>query len=161
MATCTFFGHKDTPTTVEPLLRSVLLDFINKRQVSSFYVGNNGNFDCMVKNTLQGLQQAYPHIQYAVIPAYPPTETKRKDQTDPSPIFFPPILENTPPRAAIPQRNRWMLERSDYVITYITHAWGNAAQYQRLAEKKRKIALNLANEDVQSHVAHHTLDFVL
>ena len=88
MATCTFFGHKDTPTTVEPLLRSVLLDFINKRQVSSFYVGNNGNFDCMVKNTLQGLQQAYPHIQYAVIPAYPPTETKRKDQTDPSPIFF-------------------------------------------------------------------------
>ena len=31
------------------------------------------------------------------------------------------------PRYAIERRNRWMLERSDYVMTYVHHGWGGAA----------------------------------
>lgn len=47
MATCTFFGHKDTPTQIKPLLKAVLVDLIENKNVDTFYIGNQGNFDLM------------------------------------------------------------------------------------------------------------------
>lgn len=52
MLTCTFFGHKDTPKEIEPILRSALVDLIENKNVLKFYVGNNGSFDHMVKRGL-------------------------------------------------------------------------------------------------------------
>lgn len=46
---CTFFGHKDTPQNILPVLRTVIIDLIQNKNVDLFYVGNNGNFDFMVK----------------------------------------------------------------------------------------------------------------
>ncbi|MBR5452389.1 MAG: hypothetical protein IKV36_05315 [Clostridia bacterium] len=42
---CTFFGHRDTPKCVEDKLRHVLLDLINSKNVTTFYIGNQGAFD--------------------------------------------------------------------------------------------------------------------
>jgi hypothetical protein len=36
-----------------------------------------------------------------------------------------------------------MLEQSDFVVTYITHSWGGAAQYAEKAKKKGKMVINL------------------
>ena len=44
---CTFFGHKDTPQNILPVLRTVIIDLIQNKNVDLFYVGNNGNFDFM------------------------------------------------------------------------------------------------------------------
>ena len=44
---------------------------------------------------------------------------------------------------AISWRNKWMLKQSDYVVTYITHSWGGAAQFAELAEKQKKIIVSL------------------
>lgn len=54
---CTFFGHKDTPKETEPTLRSTLIDLIENKNVNVFYVGNNGNFDTMVRRQLEYLSQ--------------------------------------------------------------------------------------------------------
>lgn len=40
-------------------------------------------------------------------------------------------------------RNRWMLSKVDYVITYIEHSWGGAASFADLARRKGKIVYNL------------------
>ena len=32
---------------------------------------------------------------------------------------------------------------SDYVVTYITHAWGGAAQFAEMAERQKKTVINL------------------
>ena len=37
---CTFFGHKDTPKEIEPTLRSALIELIENKNVTVFYVGN-------------------------------------------------------------------------------------------------------------------------
>ena len=71
MLTCTFFGHKDTPKEIEPTLKSTLIDLIRNKNVCSFYVGNHGNFDSMVKRCLIELKEIYP-IDYAVVLAYFP-----------------------------------------------------------------------------------------
>ena len=49
MAVCTFFGHRDTPKKIEPILKSTLIDLIENKKVDLFYIGNQGNFDYMVR----------------------------------------------------------------------------------------------------------------
>lgn len=57
--------------------------------------------------------------------------------------IYPEILEKTPPKFAIPKRNRWMIEQSDFVVTYVTCDIGGAANFKRIAEKQNKIVINL------------------
>jgi hypothetical protein len=47
------------------------------------------------------------------------------------------------PRYIVSWRNYWMLRQSDYVVNYITHNWGGAAQYVAKAKTQKKIILNL------------------
>ncbi|MBQ7132301.1 MAG: hypothetical protein IJO29_06980 [Oscillospiraceae bacterium] len=142
--TCTFFGHRNSPQTLEPILKATLTDLIENKNVNTFYVGNQGNFDCMVRKILKTLKNQYPHIAYAVVLAYMPT--KRKEYEDYSDTIFPDGLENTPPKFAISKRNRWMLNRADYVVTYSTLSAGAVAQFKNLAQKKGKAVINLFDE---------------
>lgn len=48
---------------------------------------------------------------------------------------------DTPPKFAISKRNRWMIEHSDIVVTYVKYHFGGAAQWKVLAEKKGKKSL--------------------
>ncbi len=141
MFTCTFFGHKDTPKEIEPTLRSTLVDLIENKDVLRFYVGNHGNFDHMVKRCLIELKDIYS-IDYAVVLAYLPgkkndTEESRAD------TILPNNIETVPRKFAINYRNKWMIEQSDYVVTYVKHNFGGAAQFKALAEKKKKIVISI------------------
>ena len=91
---CTFFGHKDTPKEIEPTLRSTLIDLIENKNVNVFYVGNNGNFDTMVRRQLEDLSQTYP-IAYSVVLAYLPTEKNKYDNLTKTP-FTPKALKPYP-----------------------------------------------------------------
>ena len=53
MSVCTFFGHKDTPQEIEPILKKFLLELIENKGADIFYVGNQGNFDTMVRKNLK------------------------------------------------------------------------------------------------------------
>ena len=138
---CTFFGHKDTPKEIEPTLRSTLIDLIENKNVTVFYVGNNGNFDTMVRRQLEDLSQIYP-ITYSVVLAYLPTEKNKYDNL--TNTIYPEGLETVPKRFAISWRNKWMIKQSDYVVSYITHSWGGAAQFAEMAEQQNKTMINLA-----------------
>jgi hypothetical protein len=37
-----------------------------------------------------------------------------------------------------------MLKQSNYVVTYVTHSWGGAAQYAKKAKAQRKNIVDLA-----------------
>ena len=78
MATVTFFGHRDTPKETEPALRLTLIDLIENKNATVFYVGNHGNFDAMVRRQLEDLSKTYP-IKYYVVLAYMPVKLILKD----------------------------------------------------------------------------------
>ena len=140
---CTFFVHKDTPQNILPVLRTVIIDLIQNKNVDLFYVGNNGNFDFMVKNTLKILKSSYPHIKYTIVLAYMPNPKNNSADLDYCDTIYPEELENTPRKYAIVKRNQWMIKQSDYVITYVKYATGGAVKFKELAEKQKKIVLNL------------------
>lgn len=135
MRACTFFGHKDCYDDITAYLRSILENLILVQNVSLFYVGNQGQFDAKVRHVLKEMAQIYP-IQYAVVLAYLPRgKDEYGDFTD---TMLPEGIETVHPRYAIDHRNRWMIDHSDYVVTYIRHSWGGAAKYAALAERKGK-----------------------
>ena len=141
MANCTFFGHRDCPETIRPKLREVLIGLIVNHGVDMFYVGNQGRFDAIVRDVLRELKKEYPQINYAVVLAYMPG--KKTEYDDYSDTMLPEGIESVHPRYAISWRNNWMLQRSDYVVTYVTHPWGGAAQYVNKAINQRKKVIRL------------------
>ncbi len=140
---CTFFGHRDAPQDIYNKLEAILIDLIENEQVNTFYVGNQGSFDGMVKKALKKLKAVYPHINYAVVLAYMPTDPTTEDYSN---TIFPEGLERVPPKYAIVKRNQWMLEKADFVVAYVKYSFGGAAKFTALAGKKGKIVINLAND---------------
>ena len=137
----TFFGHSDTPDAIKPLLASTITDLIINHNATNFYVGNNGNFDSMAHQILKDLSEIYP-IRYYVVLAYFPNE--KNSHSDLSHTILPEGIEKSPRRFAISWRNKWMIEKSDTVITYVTRCVGGAAQFKALAEKKSKHIIELS-----------------
>ena len=138
--TVTFFGHKDTPKEIEPTLRSTLIDLIENKNVTVFYVGNNGNFDTMVRRQLENLSQTYP-ITYNVVLAYLPT--KKSEYDDYANTILPEGIETVHKRFAISYRNKWMVEQSDIVVTYVARTYGGAWQFKAMAERQGKTVIEL------------------
>ncbi len=142
MAVCTFFGHREYPAEIKPILRSTLEDLIVNHGVDQFYVGNQGQFDAYFRSTLRELTKKYPHIRYAVVLAYMPGATSEYE--DYSDTMLPEGIEAVHPRCAISWRNSWMLQKADFVVTYITHTWGGAYKFAEQARKKGKRVINIA-----------------
>ena len=137
---CTFFGHRDCPSNIKEKLREVLIELIENQSVYSFYVGNNGAFDRLVRGVLRELVHEYPQIQYAVVlERMPSGQGDNKQDT-----MLPEGIEEVPPRFAISWRNNWMLRQSDFVVTYITHSWGGAAKFAQKAARQKKTIIDLA-----------------
>ena len=139
-----FFGHRDCPQTIQPKLNELLIDLITNHGVDTFYVGNHGQFDTLVRRSLKELKREYPNITYAVVLAYMPATPKECE--DYSDTMLPEGIEAVHPRYAISWRNNWMLQHSDYVVTYITHSWGGAARFARGAKTAKKIVRSLIQE---------------
>ncbi len=142
MSACTFFGHRECPDSIKARLRAALIDLVTNHDVDMFYVGNQGQFDATVRNILREVKKEYPWINYAVVLAYVPGEQSEYD--DYSDTMLPEGIESVYPRYAISWRNNWMLKQSEYVITYITHNWGGAAQYTKKAIRLNKQIIELA-----------------
>lgn len=130
---CCFFGHRDTHDSIRPRLRLEIQKLILDEGVTEFYVGTNGNFDMMVYQVLKKIKEVYPQIEYTVVLAYI-NDLYRYDKNDN--VYQPEELNNVPNRAAIPERNNWMISHSDYVICYIDRNTGGAAKFVEKAIKK-------------------------
>ncbi len=136
--TVTFFGHRDSPKETEPALRLTLIDLIENKNATLFYVGNHGNFDAMVRRQLEDLSKTYP-IKYYVVLAYMPGKNAEPDEHS----IFPEGIETVPRRFAINYRNKWMLNKSDIVVTYVTRTVGGAWAFKQMAERSEKTILSL------------------
>ncbi|MBR2013756.1 MAG: hypothetical protein IJ995_06040 [Clostridia bacterium] len=143
MAICTFFGHRNCPESIKSKLRATLINLIINYDVDTFYVGHQGQFDTIVCDVLKELKIEYPIIRFYITLAYMPK--KESSDADFSNSLLPNGIESVHPRYAIVWRNNWMLRQSDYVVTYITHSWGGAAQFAKKAQAQKKTIFKLGS----------------
>ena len=141
MSACTFFGHRDCPDDLKHSLRTVIIDLITNCGVDMFYVGHQGGFDRLVQGVLREITREYPQVHYAIVLAYMPSDSSTTSDTFDT--MLPEGIELAHPRYAISWRNNWMLRNSDFVVAYVAHSWGGAAQYVQKASRSGKPVINL------------------
>lgn len=141
--TVTFFGHSDVSLDIQSLPEAVLIELIETHGATMFYVGNSGGFDFLVQRTLERIKKEKPQIEYAVALAYLTDNLRKFGETNYAKTVFPECMDHVHPKYAIDKRNRWMIDKADVVVTYVTHPFGGAAKLKLLAEKKGKRIVNL------------------
>lgn len=139
MASCTFFGHRDCPSSIRGVLSAEIERLIDEKGADTFYVGTHGNFDRMAYAVMKELQQRYNSMKVYRVLAYMP----KPGDNDTADTIVPEGIENAHPRYAIVYRNNWMIDHSDYVIAYVTHSFGGAYQAVERAKKKGKITIQI------------------
>ncbi len=139
---CTFFGHRDTPPEIKNLLWLVISELIEKQGVKRFYVGNQGNFDAMAHSLLAEFEQTHG-IEYEIVLAYLPKQEDPRCGVNHT--LLPEGIETVPPRFAIEYRNKWMIDRSDIIVTYVCRSFGGAAKFKEMAQKKKKTIVEVAD----------------
>lgn len=140
MAVCTFFGHRDCPDDLYVSVHNKIEDLVLKNKVDLFFVGNQGNFDAIVRKALKEIKSIYPYIRYYVVLAYMPKQNNAVSETE----VYPCSIMRAPKRYAISWRNKWMVRQADFVITYVKRSYGGAAYFSDVAKKSGKRVFNLA-----------------
>ena len=142
--TCFFMGNRHTPSSIKDQLAEVVEKHITEYGVNTFTVGHYGGFDSMVKEVLRELKKRYTHIELYLLAPYALTQ-KREIPEGFNGSFYPEGLEAVPMRYAIVQANRYMVQNSDYLISYCHHIGNtrNIVEYAKRREKKGLIKVTL------------------
>ncbi len=146
-----FCGHADFQRSEKYELE--VLQFLEKtigNKKAELYLGGYGNFDQFAYNCAKTYKAIHTNTSIVFVTPYITPEYQKnyleyeKEKYDN--IIFPPI-EDKPKKFAILYRNRYMIEKSDYVIAYINRTFGGAYKTYKYAKRKGKIIFNLTGKD--------------
>ncbi len=145
MSVCTFFGMSCANQKILPCLTAVIEELILTEHVTTFYVGDKGKFDHFVQKALCEVKERHPEIKCYTVLAYLPGKRNELELPSLLETIYPEGMENVPPRYAIDRRNRWMIERSSFVISYPSID-GNSRKFTNIARSRGKTVIDLKAE---------------
>lgn len=145
----TFCGHSKFYNEKE--YERKIFDILEEKignNYAEIYLGEYGDFDSFAYDCCKKYKETHPNISLIFVTPYLATEYQKKHLTYRSKRFdsiLYPEIEKVPLKFAILHRNRYMIDKSDFVIAYVNHKWGGAYQTYRYAKKKGKTIFNLAD----------------
>lgn len=136
---CCGFGHRIVLMNVDTALRKALHDLIENQGVTRFLAGGMGEFDELFARTVCSMRGEYPQIQLCLVVPY--LTKQLNDQRELlsflyDEIILPAELDGANKKAAIPLRNRWIVDNSDFVISAVHRDFGGA--YEAVAYAVRQ-----------------------
>ena len=156
MKTCCGFGHRVVLENIEPELsaavRGAVLD-----GCGVFYTGAMGEFDALFSSAVRKVKAQHPHIRLICVKPYFSNDLNtRRDYYAAyyDDVIIPPELTGVHYRAAIPLRNRWLVEHSDLIISYLFRRDGGAFHAIQYAESCGKTIIPVTRSffDVFNHI---------
>ncbi len=136
-------GHRDTPDNAGEKLEQALSSLLSEHTTLTVLLGRQGNFDRTAAKILRKIKNKYSSLTwYIVLEKIPHKEIIAED------TILPEGIETVFPRFAIKWRNRWMVDNSDLVITYMTRSAGGTAQLAKYALSQGKRVINLAEKSL-------------
>ena len=138
--TAVFIGHNECYGVSAQQVEQAIIALINKG-VTVFMSGGQGGFDRLCAGCVHRLKKQYPHIVNCLVIPYLTFTVFDKDIFDD--VIYPEGFEKYHFKAAIPARNKYMVDNAAFAICYVTHGWGGAAKTYERALKKKLNVLNL------------------
>lgn len=145
---CSFFGHRDVFVNLSNQLNQAIEKAILEYGVTTFYVGDRGDFDRQGASAVRAMKHKYPNIKLVLILPYFSNKLntyKEYYQQQYDEIIIPSVLDGVHPKGAITKRNRWMVEQSSCIIAYINREYGGAYTTVMYAKKKKLPINNLGS----------------
>ena len=135
-----FFGHYDFQNN--GIYEKRLLSLIEKIDAPSlnFYLGGYGNFDNFTYSICKNYKVNH-NCKLVYITPY--LNKNLQDYALKYDEIIYPALENVPLKYSIVQRNKWIVDKSDYIFFYVSHTFGGAYRMLEYAKRKGKPFLNL------------------
>lgn len=131
--TAVFIGHNECYGVTSEQIKEAIVSLIDKG-VTDFLSGGQGGFDRLCGRCVYEVKKQYPNINnYLVIP-YLSFNVYNSELFDS--IIYPDDFETYHFKAAIPARNKFMVDNANYAICYVNHGWGGAAKTYERAKKK-------------------------
>lgn len=146
----TFVGHSDFIETVEAEKKILL--FLEKTvgdKGAEMYLGEYGKFDEFAYDCCKKYKETHPKVSLIFVTPYLTEEYQKnhlKYQKERFDGIIYPEIEDKPLKFAISYRNKWMIEKADYVVCYIEREWGGAYKTYLYAQRKKKNVYNVARK---------------
>ena len=147
-----FFGHSSFNKTEAH--EQKLLSFLEEKVgdfPADFYLGGYGAFDDFAFKCCQKYKNEHPSVSLIFITPYITVEYQQnhlKDQKEKYDFIIYPEIEQKPLKFAIFYRNRWMVDKADFIICCIDHSWGGAFKAYQYAKQKKKSIFNISEKDI-------------
>ena len=114
--TAVFIGHNECYGVTSEQIKEAIVSLIDKG-VTEFLSGGQGGFDRLCGRCVYELKKEYPHISnYLVIP-YLSFNVYNDELFDS--IIYPDGFEKYHFKAAIPARNKFMVDNASYAICFV------------------------------------------
>lgn len=151
MITCAFTGHGEVyNSNIRTLIDHAIEDILKKDTSFTFYSGDMGEFDHMCSSAVRAAKRQHPSLDIKLIAVFPYMMTKintYKAQYERlyDEMVIPTELSGLHYKSAITARNRWMVDRSDSLISYVYRDFGGAYATLKYARRMGKEIINLAD----------------
>lgn len=145
----TFCGHAHFSKTEE--CEQKLLSFLEEKvgdRSADMYLGGYGGFDGFAYDCCKKYKETHPNVSLVFVTPYLTAEYQKNHlsyQKTRYDLILYPEIEDKPLRFAIFYRNRYMVEKADYVVAYVSHSFGGAYTTYKHAKRKGKMIFNLAD----------------
>lgn len=145
---CSFTGHRDIyESGVSDMIYKTCERLIVYEGVHEFWVGNYGDFDKLAAAAVRRLKHEYPYIALSLVIPYLTAaidNNKEAYYKDYDNILIAEIPLNTPRKYMIIKCNRYMIERSEYLIAYVNRS-GGASKTLEYAGRRGVRSINIAD----------------
>ena len=146
MKECCGFGHRTVSANIKDSLYAAVLKAIEEG-FDVFYTGAMGEFDAQFSTAVRRAKARYPQIKLICVKPYFTNDINTNKEYYTAlydDIIIPPEIIGIHYKAAIKARNRWMVNHSDLIISYVIRDYGGAAGAVKYADNRKKRIVNLA-----------------
>jgi len=142
--TAVFIGHNECYGVSRSDVEKAIVSLIGKG-VTDFLSGGQGGFDRMCAGCVKKLKQEYPQIRNILVIPYLTFSIFDKEYFDE--IVYPDGFEKYHFKAAIPARNKYMVNNAAYAVCYVTHGWGGAAKTYEYAKRRQLEIIDISQNN--------------
>ena len=142
-------GHREIShfSLLEKRLEYAMEDLIQKNDFVEFYIGRNGEFDILAASVFTRMRERLGKERCAMILVlpYPVADQPYYEKYYDEVIL--PLPKDIHRKAAIEMRNRWMVDHTDLLLSWVEHR-GGAFALTQYARKTNQPVWDLTREHI-------------